>query len=127
MILKSVEKIKNLRNNEKKQYFSEIEIRELILAYCENIYPYFRDKGIKYPEVKFRKMVSQWGNCNVKKGILTFNTNLVYAPMDCIQYVVLHEFTHFLHPNHSIFFYNELEKVCPSWKETKKKLKEIIL
>lgn len=127
MILKSVEKCKSLRNNRKEQFFSETEIRELILTCCEKVYPYFRDRGIKYPEIKFRKMVSQWGSCNVKKGILTFNTNLVYAPMDCIKYVVLHEFTHFLQPNHSIYFYNELEKVCPLWKVSKKKLKEIIL
>ena len=72
-------------------------------------------------------MVSQWGNCRAEKGILTFNTNLVYAPYECIDYVVLHEFTHFLQQNHSAQFYRELEKVCPDWKALKTRLKEINL
>jgi len=127
IILSTLEKCMNKSVNPPKAYFSECEVKKLTLIICERVYPYFKEKGIEYPQIKFKKMVSQWGNCNVKKGILTFNTNLVYAPMDCIEYVVLHEFTHFLQPNHSIHFYNELEKVCPSWKESKKKLKEIIL
>ena len=82
---------------------------------------------IKYPEIKFRKMVSQWGNCRKEKGILTFNTNLIYAPYECIKYVILHEFTHLLQPNHSSAFYNELAKICPDWKMHRKKLSEISL
>ena len=70
-------------------------------------------------------MVSRWGSCNPTKGILTFNINLMYAPFECIEYVVLHEFTHFLQPNHSAKFYYELEKVFPNWRDCRKKLKEI--
>ena len=91
------------------------------------MYPYFEEKGIKYPEIKFKKMISQWGNCRKEKGILTFNKNLIYAPFECIRYVVLHEFTHFLEPNHSDKFYKELEKVCSNYKELRKRLKNIIL
>ena len=80
---------------------------------------------IKYPEIKFRKMVSRWGSCNPQKGILTFSTYLMYAPSDCIKYVVLHEFTHFLQANHSKKFYDELEKICPQWKVFKNKLRDV--
>ena len=72
-----------------------------------------------------RKMVSQWGNCNSQKGILTFNINLMYAPPECVKYVAVHEFTHFLQPNHSDKFYKELSKVCPEWKNFRQKLKNI--
>jgi len=70
-------------------------------------------------------MVSCWGSCNPKKGVLTFNTYLMYAPPECIKYVVLHEFTHFLQANHSKKFYGELEKVSPQWRECKEQLREI--
>ena len=59
------------------------------------------------------------------EGILKFNTNLMYAPRECIEYVVFHEFTHFIEANHSARFYSELEKVCPEWKERRKILKNI--
>ena len=111
----------------KKQYFSEIEIREVILDLCQKVYPYFEKQGIPYPAIKFRKMVSQWGNCRNKEGVLTFNINLMYTPFECVEYVVLHEFCHFLQANHSRVFYDELEKVCPDWKERRKLLKTIII
>lgn len=112
-------------NLPKTQYYTESEVKELITLLCEKVYPYYVAKGVKYPQVKFRKMVSQWENCYPKKGILTFNTNLMYADRECIEYVVYHEFTHFLQANHSSKFYDELEKVCPKWKECRNRLKEV--
>ena len=112
-------------NREKKQYFLEEEIRAVILSLYEKAYPYFAARGVGYPEIKFRKMTSRWGSCNPAKKILTFNINLMYAPPECIEYVVWHEFTHFLQANHSKAFYAELEKVCQGWKICRKKLKNI--
>jgi len=108
-----------------KPYVPEENIQDVILAFCEKAYPYFKARGIPYPQIKFRRMVSRWGSCHMAKGILTFNTNLMYAPLPCIEYVVLHEFTHFLQANHSKAFYDELAKVCPAYKERRKQLKEI--
>ena len=110
---------------EKKQYFTENEIRLFIVSFCEKAYPYFAQKNVSYPEIKFRKMISRWGSCNPAKRILTFNINLMYAPPECAEYVVWHEFTHFLQANHSKAFYAELEKVCPDWKMCRKKLKNV--
>lgn len=124
-ILRALEKYKNMPVKEQKQYYTEDELKELILTLCSKVYSYYEKYGINYPEIKFRKMVSRWGSCHTKKGILTFSTNLIYAPIECIEYVVWHEFTHFLQPNHSSKFYDELVKVYPNWKECRKKLKDI--
>ncbi len=126
-ILKALDKFSNASIENQKQYFTEEEIREVITKLCEKAYPYFREKGISFPQIKFRKMKSRWGSCHTKNGILTFNLNLIYAQIECIEYVVYHEFTHFLVPNHSAKFYQELAKVCPDWKAKRQKLKEIIL
>lgn len=126
-ILKAQKKYEQRAKIPKKQYFNESEIREVILGFCREVYPYFKDRGVDFPEIKFRKMVSRWGSCNVKKKVLTFNTALMYAPKECIKFVVYHEFTHFLEPNHSKAFHKELQKVCPNEKELSKRLKEINL
>lgn len=107
------------------QYYTEKELIALVTELCKKVYPYFEKRGVKYPVIKFRKMVSQWGNCHPARGILTFNKNLVFAPKECIEYVVLHEFVHFLQANHSPKFYEELVQVCPNYKELKNKLKDI--
>ena len=114
-------------NYEPKQYFTELQLKDFILQFCKIVYPYYEKYGVKYPVIKFRKMTSRWGSCNSTKGILTFNTQLMYAPPKCVEYVVWHEFTHFLQANHSRLFYNELEKVCPDWKILRKALKEILV
>ena len=123
----ALEKYKNHADKPPERHFSEEEVCMIISDLCNKAYPYFEKFGVKYPVIKFRKMVSRWGSCHPGKGILTFNTNLMYAPYECVEYVVLHEFTHFLVPNHSDKFYEELSKVCPEWKEYRKKLKEIII
>lgn len=48
---------------------------------CRAVYPVFAPHGIAFPEIRFRAMVSQWGNCRPQRGILTFNTRLLAAPV----------------------------------------------
>lgn len=126
-ILKALENCRKRAGTQNVRYFSEDEIRGVILRLCRAAYPYFEKRGVAYPEIKFRKMVSRWGSCQPARGVLTFNINLMYAPIECINYVVLHEFTHFFEANHSKKFYAELLKTCPGWKECRKKLREITL
>ena len=124
-ILNAIEKYSNMPPVELTPYYTESKLCNLILSMCRNAYPYYQKYAIPYPEIKFKKLTSRWGSCHPSKGILTFSTNLVYAPPECVEYVVLHEFTHFLQANHSPKFYSELEKVCPDWKIKRKFLREI--
>lgn len=93
-----------------------------ISSLCEEVYPKFQKYGVAFPKLRFRKMVSRWGSCQPKRGTLTFNITLIEAPMGCIEYVVMHEFTHFLQPNHSKKFYTQLTMFMPDWEERKKLL-----
>lgn len=124
-ILRAIDRFEKMPKKELVQYFSEDEIRDVIIGICKKIYPCFEARGVNYPTIKFRKMVSRWGSCNYVKGIVTFNTALMYVPYECIEYVVYHEFCHFLQANHSRKFYDELETVCPRHKEYRKILKGI--
>lgn len=124
-ILKALKKYESKAQTPQKQYFTEEELREGICDLCREVYHYYEKLGIKYPQIKFRKMTSRWGSCHPTKGVLTFNTNLIYAPVECIEYVVWHEFTHFLQADHSPKFYEELARVCPNYKERRKRLREV--
>lgn len=124
-ILRAVSKFENTPVKTAVKHFSEEELKPLIIEICKKNHPYFESKGIGFPVIKFRKMVSRWGSCNYVKGIITFNTALMYTPYECIEYVVLHEFCHFLRADHSAYFYKELEIVCPEYKKIQKSLKEI--
>lgn len=90
-----------------------------VRSLCENVYPKFRKYGVEFPTIRFRNMVSRWGSCQPKRKLLTFNYALLGAPVSCIEYVVIHEFTHFLYPNHSKQFYLQLSMFMPDWRERK--------
>ena len=98
--------------------------KDTIQSLCDAIYPKFQKYGVAYPTIRYRNMVSRWGSCQPKRCILTFNYALVEAPISCIEYVVVHEFTHFLHPNHSKKFYQQLAMFMPDWEERKKILEK---
>lgn len=93
---------------------------------CRDIYQIFQKYNIPYPEIKIRRMTSRWGSCQPRKGIITLNSRLAEAPRNAIEYVVLHEFAHFIHPNHSRDFYSLVSLLMPDWKERKKELEHII-
>ena len=93
--------------------------RETVTKLCEAAYPKFGKYGIHFPEIKFRNMISRWGSCMPRKQRITFNYALASVPVSCIEYVVIHEFTHFLHPDHSPDFYRQLSVFMPDWRERK--------
>lgn len=93
---------------------------------CNRIYPTFKSYGVDFPEIRIRKMVSRWGSCMPTKKVVTFNTVLFFVPIDCVEYVVVHEFTHFLHPNHSKKFHSAMTVFMPDWKIKKQKLQKYI-
>ena len=100
------------------------ECQNTIQRVCESIYPRFQKYGIEFPQLRFRNMVSRWGSCQPKRKALTFNILLIEAPLSCIEYVVTHEFVHFLQPDHSRKFYQYLNMFMPDWKERKRELEK---
>lgn len=93
------------------------ECRREVETLCRRVYPVFEGLGVEWPEIRIRSMVSRWGSCHPAKGILTFARQLIEVPESCIEYVVVHEFSHFIHPDHSPRFHDFLTKVMPDWKE----------
>lgn len=105
---------------EPQQYHSEAVFRELLNA----LYPRFVKYGVARPTLRIRDMKSRWGSCLPTKGIITLNKQLLAVPLSCIEYVVMHELCHFLHPNHSKQFYTTLAMLMPDWKERKQLLNQ---
>jgi predicted metal-dependent hydrolase len=100
---------------------------EVSLKIINEIYPIFKKYNLAMPKLVLRKMVSRWGCCRPKRGIITLNKRLIEAPRNAFEYVVMHEFIHFLHPNHSSNFYEMLSMLMPDWKVRKKMLESVVL
>ena len=84
------------------------------------IYKSFNE-NIIYPDLKIRNMKSRWGVCN-KKGYITLNSNLIKYNISEIDYVIVHELSHYVHFDHSKEFWNTVSKYFPDYKKSKKVL-----
>ena len=79
--------------------------------------------GGQKPTIKVRSMVSRWGVCAMTKRQITFALQLYNMPPAAQIYVVVHEYCHFLQPNHGRAFWAEVEKLLPDWKARRGLLK----
>ncbi|MBI9081292.1 MAG: M48 family metallopeptidase [Pseudodesulfovibrio sp.] len=77
------------------------------------------------PEWRMLRMKKRWGSCT-NSGTLILNPELVAAPKDCIEYVILHELCHLRVRNHSIEFYRQLSRVVPKWEHLRMKLNRAV-
>ncbi|HXK50661.1 MAG TPA: SprT family zinc-dependent metalloprotease [Clostridiales bacterium] len=96
------------------EHFSEI---------LENRWKAEFEKHIK-PKIVVKKMRTRWGSLS-ENGILTLNIELIKAPRECIDYVIVHELCHLVHRNHDNRFYKLLDQLFPNWKKVKNKLEMI--
>lgn len=99
--------------------------QKMATAICKVVFPVFSRYGVGFPQLKFRQMRSRWGSCNPTRGVITLNYALVAAPPECVEYVVTHEFCHFLQPDHSSAFHACMTAVMPDWKFRKKLLNAV--
>ena len=85
--------------------------------------PFFAARGVKYPSrIVIGHYRSFWGECMSKRGFLKFSTRLAEKDRSLVEYVVVHELSHFIMPNHSAAFWNIVGSVIPDYKVRRKTL-----
>ena len=99
------------------------ECARLLGEALARVYPLVEPLGVAVPQIKLRKMKSQWGNCHWAQGYITLNTALCRCPEELRDYVALHELVHFLHHDHGPGFYEKMDALMPDWRERRRKLK----
>ena len=90
------------------------------LDYIYNLYK----EDIPYPKLRIRKMKTRWGVCNRKDNIVTLNSELIKYGYQQIDYVIVHELSHFIYFDHSKNFWLQVSKYCKDYKVIRKTLKE---
>lgn len=84
----------------------------------------FQPYIIQKPFLEIKKMKSRWGSCNYKTGRIVINKMLVHVAPELLHYVMMHEFTHLIFPNHSKQFRDFLKKCVPNSRDYEKQLKQ---
>ena len=99
------------------------ETLKLYKEHLDKIYNMF-EENIPYPKLKIRNMKTRWGVNNKRDNSVTLNTKLITFDLTKLDYVIVHELSHFIHFNHSKEFWNVVEKYYPDYKRIRKEMKE---
>lgn len=82
------------------------------------------EENIPYPKLKIRTMKTRWGVCNIRDNSVTLNSKLIEYDIEKLDYVIIHELSHFIHFNHSTLFWAQVQKYVPNYKQIRKDLKD---
>lgn len=100
----------------------------MLRAWAEEFKPMFemweQRMQLQASKVVFRMMTSRWGSCRSNTRALTFNLMLAYKPRECVEYVIIHELAHIVHPNHSKDFWNLVAQYCPDYRRLRRLLND---
>lgn len=79
--------------------------------------------GFAYNKIAVRDQLSRWGSCSSSKN-LNFSWRLMLAPLETMDYVIIHELAHTKQMNHSKQFWDIVEACMPDYKTHRKWLKQ---
>ena len=74
------------------------------------------------PVLKVRQMKTRWGVCLPAKRQITFSLRLAEKPRAAVEYVVLHEYAHFVRADHSPAFWAVVARYMPDYKARRRLL-----
>ena len=120
--------LKLLKNNFNNKEFIKREFLKIIKEFAitlitKRVNFYSKIIGNKPMSIKIRHYKSKWGSCSFE-GNLTFNWKIIFAPLEIIDYLVIHELCHLEYHNHSYKFWEKVKKFNKEYLINRKWLKE---
>lgn len=97
--------------------------REAETLISERIRIWSEQMNLRPNTVRFRNQKSRWGSCS-SRGSININWRLIGAPLEVIDYILVHELSHLKHMDHSKDFWELVEEYYPHYRESEQWLNE---
>jgi predicted metal-dependent hydrolase len=81
--------------------------------------------GVTVDDWQVKQMKTKWGTCNIEKKRIWINLELAKKPIQCLEYIIVHEMIHLLERHHNDRFLGLMEKYMPQWKFYKEELNRL--
>ena len=81
--------------------------------------------GVLVDDWQVKQMKTKWGTCNIQRKRIWINLELTKKPLQCLEYIVVHEMIHLLERHHNDRFLSLMEKYMPQWKFYKEELNRL--
>src|SRR5262249_12312661 len=77
---------------------------------------------IQTNEWAIKKMKTKWGACNVKARRIWLNLELAKKPVQCLEYIIVHELIPLRERHHNDRFLAILDEYLPQWRLRRQQL-----
>ena len=125
---KAILTVRKESTSKQRESFVREWYRKILKEEIERYLPQWEKKtGLYCDSWQTKYMTTRWGTCNTITKKIWFNLQLAKKPVECIEYIILHELAHLKVGNHGKDFVAIIDEYMPYWRETKKKLNEHIL
>jgi predicted metal-dependent hydrolase len=71
--------------------------------------------GVEVADWGIKKMKTKWGGCNIEARRIWINLELAKTPIECVEYIIVHELVHLLERHHNDRFTTHMDKFMPQW------------
>ena len=88
---------------------------QLRLALPRLIEKWENELQVTVPKWTVRRMKTKWGSCNRESRHIWFNLELAKKHPNCLEYIVVHEMTHYLERKHGERFASLMDQRLPDW------------
>jgi hypothetical protein len=83
-----------------------------------------KELNVDLPDLFIQRMKTKWGSSSPGRKAVRLNLDLAKLPVECLDYIVLHELAHFVVPNHGERFRMLLDRHMPGWRHIRDRLNE---
>lgn len=109
--------IKTNTSFEKRRAILEEWYREQLKNLLPSITSKWEHKiGVQANAFGIRKMRTKWGSCNTEKKRIWLNLELAKKPVECLEFIIVHELVHLLERNHNERFVGYMNEFMPKWR-----------
>jgi predicted metal-dependent hydrolase len=102
--------------------------RKELQASLSKLLPYWEKKlNVESHSIGLKKMKTKWGSCNIQAKRIWLNLELAKKPIECMEYILVHELIHLLERHHNERFRSLMDKHMPNWRERRNLLNSLPL
>jgi predicted metal-dependent hydrolase len=123
---KLILQVKPATNPEQRQALVQEWYREQLKALVPMyIAKWEKIMGVEVAEFGIKKMRTKWGTCNTEAKRIWINLELAKKPLECLEYIVVHEMVHLLERSHNARFVAYMTQFLPHWRSLKEELNRL--
>ena len=113
---------------QQRQRYVREQFRKLLIEQLDRLIPKWEDiTGLYCDTYRTKYMTSRWGTCNSKAKRIWINLQMTEKPLECLEYIILHELVHLKVSYHGADFIAMMDKYMPDWRDRKKLLNSCAL